>query len=503
MNMKQAKAQLKQTIQAYLARDEFGNLAIPQVAQRPLLLMGPPGIGKTAIAHQAAQECGIGIVAYTMTHHTRQSAIGLPSIQTGIFDGKEYKRTEYTMSEIIASVYQSIQRTGLSSGILFLDEINCVSETLAPAMLQFLQCKTFGCHQLPEGWIVVAAGNPPEYNRSVREFDIVTLDRVRRMDLEADYGVWKEYAYSRQVHNAILTYLDLKKDHFYQIETTVDGKRFVTARGWEDLSQFLRVCERLELPVEESVIAQYLQHPTIAKEFCNYLYLYRKYQTDYDVTAILNGHYTPATVAKLQAAPFDERFSAVSLLLDGLFRSCGTANEADALTTDLHGVLKELLPQLDGDTSGLAPLEQTIARSAALLEQQKAAGQPDKAALRHTQQLLTILEGYQTRLAQENVISGSAAGQAIRGWFQETVQERKARILSASAQLEQAFHFLEAVFGEGQELVIFVTELTMNPHAMKFISENGCEPYHHYNRLLLLGGRQEALLREIQGTAGI
>ena len=144
MNMKEAKVQLKQTIQAYLARDDFGNLAIPQVAQRPLLLMGPPGIGKTAIAHQAAQECGIGIVAYTMTHHTRQSAIGLPSIQTGVFDGKEYKLTEYTMSEIIASVYQSMERTGLKSGILFLDEINCVSETLAPAMLQFLQCKTFG-----------------------------------------------------------------------------------------------------------------------------------------------------------------------------------------------------------------------------------------------------------------------------------------------------------------------------------------------------------------------
>ena len=104
-----------------------------------------PGIGKTAIAHQAAQECGIGIVAYTMTHHTRQSAIGLPSIQTGVFDGKEYKLTEYTMSEIIASVYQSMERTGLKSGILFLDKINCVSgDAWRPPMLQFLQCKTFG-----------------------------------------------------------------------------------------------------------------------------------------------------------------------------------------------------------------------------------------------------------------------------------------------------------------------------------------------------------------------
>ena len=51
------------------------------------------------------------------------------------------------MSEIIASVYDMMERIGLKEGILFLDEINCVSETLAPAMLQFLQYKIFGRHR--------------------------------------------------------------------------------------------------------------------------------------------------------------------------------------------------------------------------------------------------------------------------------------------------------------------------------------------------------------------
>ena len=69
------------------------------------------------------------------------------------------------MSEIIASVYEYIEQTGKKEGILFIDEINCVSETLAPAMLQFLQNKTFGTHKVPQGWIIVAAGNPPAYNK--------------------------------------------------------------------------------------------------------------------------------------------------------------------------------------------------------------------------------------------------------------------------------------------------------------------------------------------------
>ena len=56
-----------------------------------------------------------------------------------------------------------MERTGVKEGILFLDEINCISETLTPMMLQFLQCKTFGNQQLPAGWVVV---DEPEIRRN-------------------------------------------------------------------------------------------------------------------------------------------------------------------------------------------------------------------------------------------------------------------------------------------------------------------------------------------------
>ncbi|MDE6983326.1 MAG: AAA family ATPase, partial [Lachnospiraceae bacterium] len=289
MNIKQAKEDIKNAVSAYLTKDQFGNYVIPLERQRPVFLMGAPGIGKTAIMEQIAQELQIGLISYSMTHHTRQSALGLPFIVKKNYGGVEYSVSEYTMSEIIASIYDLMEETGLKEGILFLDEINCVSETLAPSMLQFLQYKTFGRHCVPGGWIVVTAGNPPEYNNSVRAFDIVTWDRLKRIDVSPDYEVWKEYAYARGIHPAITTYLDVKKDDFYEIETTVDGKSFVTARGWCDLSDMVKLYEQKGIPVTEQLVVQYLQNNKIAKSFAVYYDLFKKYQSDYQIDKIMAG----------------------------------------------------------------------------------------------------------------------------------------------------------------------------------------------------------------------
>lgn len=237
MNIKEAKETIQYTLQAYFQKDESGYPLVPLRQQRPILLIGPPGIGKTAIMEQIAGECGAGLVAYTMTHHTRQSAMGLPKIVERTFDDAQISVTEYTMSEIIASIYACMEKTGKKRGILFLDEINCVSETLAPVMLQLLQDKTFGNQKLPPDWLIVAAGNPPEYNKSVREFDIATLDRVRKIVLEPDLDVWMEYALLYQVHGSIRSYLEAHRDRFYRIRQEDGKKQFVTARGFAFLEE--------------------------------------------------------------------------------------------------------------------------------------------------------------------------------------------------------------------------------------------------------------------------
>ena len=361
MNIKQAKEQIQNAITAYFTKDELGCCIIPIERQRPIFLMGPPGIGKTAIMEQVAVELGVGLVSYSMTHHTRQSALGLPFIEKKIYGGREYSVSEYTMSEIIASVYDMMESTGVKEGILFLDEVNCVSETLAPAMLQFLQYKTFGRHRVPDGWVVVTAGNPPEYNNSVREFDIVTWDRLKRVDIEPDYTVWKEYAYKKGVHPAILTYLDIKKDDFYKIETTVDGKSFVTARGWIDLSDMIRLYEQHGISVDEKLIAQYLQNNKIAKSFAIYYDLFKKYRSDYQVDQILAGKASDEIKARAKKAKFDERLALLGLLLDSVTGEMKQVCLAEQAQMELMGILKNVrLEFARSDTDSTASLQGRI-----------------------------------------------------------------------------------------------------------------------------------------------
>ena len=498
MNIKEAKEQIKNAMTAYFTKDEFGGYVIPIEKQRPVFLMGPPGIGKTAIMEQIASELGVGLISYSMTHHTRQSALGLPFIVQKNYGGQEYDVSEYTMSEIIASVYDMMEETGLREGILFLDEINCVSETLAPSMLQFLQYKVFGRHRVPDGWIVVTAGNPPEYNNSVREFDIVTWDRLKRIDVEPDFGVWKEYAYLSSVHPAIISYLDVKHSYFYKIESTVDGKSFVTARGWSDLSDMIKLYEKHGLKVDNALVSQYLQNKKIARDFAVYYDLYMKYKSDYQIGEILSGKASEEIKRRAKAAKFDERLALLSLILDGVNEGMrAVANEEEMLSA-LLACLKEVRAGLSNSAADAVKLLGEKASSIRAKIEKGKASSSLSAEKRHTLNLTAAALEEEAALIERNGRpTGAEAFALLKKDFDSRVAALKRNAEAAGKKLSNAFAFLEEVFGEGQELLILVTELTINAHSSRFISRYGCKEYFAHNKELLFYERRKELIEEL------
>ena len=404
------------------------------------------------------------------------------------------------MSEIVAAIYEKMEQTGLSEGIIFLDEINCVSETLAPAMLQFLQCKSFGNHKIPQGWIIVAAGNPPEYNKSVREFDVVTMDRVKKIEVEADFEVWKEYAYQQGLHGSVISYLNIRKQNFYQMETTVDGRNFATPRGWEDLSNIIQVYEKLGKTVDREVVAQYIQFPKIAKDFANYLELYEKYQTDYQIDEILKGNLNEILLKKVAHASFDERLSVLGLLIsrvgEALKASVQTENYIELLFSVLSEY-KELTQSITGNLDGQQLLDNVYNKFNLDYTKMTKAELVGREEEKIYQRVLESLEHFRQVLKLEDILETEKTFARVKELFEEERNRFEQQQQESLQIVEYVFDFLEGAFGNSQEMVMFITELNSNSFNVSFLQGCECERYYRYNKELLFDEKRRNILERM------
>ncbi len=488
MNIQQAKEEIKKTVEVYLTKDKHGLYEIPVQEQRPVFMVGAPGIGKTAIMEQIAAELDIALVSYSMTHHTRQSALGLPYITKHNFDGEDCHVSEYTMSEILVSVHQTMERSGKKEGILFLDEINCVSETLAPAMLLFFQYKMFGTYKLPDGWVIVTAGNPPQYNRSVRQFDVATADRLKYMEVQEDFSIWKAHASESGIHPAILSFLEVNKEWFYVIESSVDGNKYVTARGWSDLSKMICMYEAKGFEITLPLVSQYLHHEEIARKFNLYYNKFLKFKDKYSIDSILQDNVSAESVVALSGIPFDEQISFLGIIMDTLKTGMQSCVHTASVFERVLAILKQVKKTDDVEVlkTGLEGLHEIVRKKTAAHNLSK----EEKSELLDAIDMLEGFEVYETF-------------KEIKTEYDKKLKKYRADVKASTIQLDNAFKAIESIWGSGQIMVLFVAELTTNRSSMLFISEHGCEKYYQYNKTLLVVDRKAEIKSRIKRSFNV
>jgi len=307
--------------------------------------------------------------------------------------------------------------------------------------------------------------------------------------------VWKEYARRSGVHGAVISYLDIKKDHFYAMETTVDGMQFATARGWEDLSEIILAYEKLGLQVNRDVVGQYIQLPRIAKDFANYLELYYKYQRIYHVEDILQGSWQKITSLELRAAPFDEKLSVMGLVLARLSEEAKRLRMQDAFTVALHQTLRAFR-ETQQQMPPCQALDQLIVLRQNAVKTAKDAGQldPDRRNLAFRE--LNALQTYRSRLVDEDIADADAFA-AVKDWFGKEVELRRQMAEQVSQMFDHVFRFLEETFSQGQELVMFVTEVTAGYDTSWFVENFDCEAYYRHNQALFFDATQSRIREQI------
>ena len=338
-SINEAKEAMKDGIRGYLLKDSNGKYVMNEVNRLPFYLLGSPGIGKSQIASQTADELGIGFVSFSITHHSRNTVLGLPVIK----ESEGYKYTEYTMSEIIARVMEKYDR-GEREGILLLDEFNCMTDTLIPVMLAFLQNKNIGAHSLPEGWVVVLCGNPVKYNKSARILDLTVMDRVRKIEVGFSADDFIEYAETHGFCQIIVDYLKLNKNRAYICE---HGKEddLVTARGWENLSVAIDVYEKTGGRVDEAMIGQFIKSGRTAREFARYYELVKSRDlTSEDMAKILGGIDIDGYCSRMEEMSVDMRFDVVDNLMKTIKERAGEKGVKQAVISDyINNVLGLLI----------------------------------------------------------------------------------------------------------------------------------------------------------------
>ena len=261
-----------------------------------------------------------------------------------------------------------------------------------------------------------------------------------------------------------------------------------------NLSRLIQVYEKLGKELDREVVHQYLQHWKTAKDFANYLELYRKYQKEYGLERILAGYYEKDTLERLKFASFDERLSVVNLLVGKMADLFKEEYEMEKFVEGLFAQLcayKEEL-QKEGAVPGevLAAKIQSLRRE---VEQKKAAGQLTKAEMHRMERILCKLEEY--RKAPEF--------ESVKATFDSEEEQREQMADKTLETLNHCFEFLESAFGESQEMAVFVTELNSNVYSIAFLRENDCAMYYKYNKGLLLDERREEILEQMDAVENV
>ena len=252
------------------------------------------------------------------------------------------------------------------------------------------------------------------------------------------------------------------------------------------------------MSVDQEVIFQYIQHEKIAKDFANYLELYEKYQTDYQIRGILEGNVREAVYEKLKFAPFDERLSVIGLLLAALSEKFEAVYDVDVYVTALFEVLKNFRRKL---TEGNIPSELLFSMEQEILtkaENDAECGRIDRKTMHLQKELGKTLKIYGRMLKEKGITEQENAFEAVRREFVKETEKRETVISKVSENLECAFDFMERAFGESQEMVVYITELTVNFYGAKFLSENECGRFYKYNKGLLANERRADILSGIE-----
>ena len=188
---------------------------------RPVFIWGAPGIGKSALVEQFAAEIGLPCVSLLGSQLAPEDIMGIPQIRG--------ETSEFLPPKMIARK---------EPYVLFLDELNACSQEVQKAFYSLIHERRIGEYHLPEGSIVVGAGNRMQDSAIVKTMSSALINRMFHVQMKADARQWIKWVQSNQLHPWVIDYIIQRPDHLFS-EPPKTEEPFSTPRSWHMLSDAL------------------------------------------------------------------------------------------------------------------------------------------------------------------------------------------------------------------------------------------------------------------------
>lgn len=203
--------------------------------KRPIMVWGPPGIGKSQCVKQVAEEEGIGFIDFRLGQIDAVDIRGIPYV-IELSDGSR------AMSFAPTTM---LPREG--RGILFFDELPQAPTLVQNAASEILLDRRCGEYKLPDGWIVIGAGNRKGDRSATLEMPNHIKNRLVHVELTHDARQWVGWARDNNVHASVVDFIENFPNLLYNFDPRKgDVTAYPTLRTWEFVSDIVRGCKDKE-----------------------------------------------------------------------------------------------------------------------------------------------------------------------------------------------------------------------------------------------------------------
>lgn len=199
--------------------------------KRPVFLWGPPGIGKSEVVAEIAEELGGAVIDLRMAQMEPTDIRGIP------FFNKENGKMDWAPpvdlpDEEFASQYPIV--------VLFLDEMNSAPPAVQAAGYQLILNRRVGKYKLPENVVLVAAGNRDSDKGVTYRMPMPLANRFLHLEMRPDFSAWQTWAVNKRIHKDVVGYLSFSKQDLYDFDSKSSSRAFATPRSWCFVSDLLK-----------------------------------------------------------------------------------------------------------------------------------------------------------------------------------------------------------------------------------------------------------------------